>query len=143
MKFRIYIFIIFNFIIKKYNAIIRPENNNISSYDASIEFFNKDKIIDKLYLNLTNISKYDLLDIKFSYTGKIIYISNFTKIDILKEDNFNYKIKWIFLFDSMNELLNYTQNFFKRRNEFFSNVLIIPKKLYEKNNADFDYKKLI
>ena len=139
MKFRIYIFIIFNFIIKKYNAIIRPENNNISSYDASIEFFNKDKIIDKLYLNLTNISKYDLLDIKFSYTGKIIYISNFTKIDILKEDNFNYKIKWIFLFDSMNELLNYTQNFFKRRNEFFSNVLIIPKKLYEKNNADFDF----
>ncbi len=139
MKFRIYIFIIFNFIIKKYNAIISPENNNISNYDASIEFFNKDKIIDKFYLNLINISKSDLLDVKFSYTGKIIYLSNFTKIDILKEDDLNYKIKWIFLFDSMNELLNYAQNLFKRRTEFFSNVLIIPKKLYEKNNEDFDF----
>ena len=139
MKFKIYFIFIFNFIIKKYNANINQDNNNFSSYDASIQLFNKDKIIDKLYLNLTNKSKSDLLDIKYSYTGKIIYLDNFTKINILKDDLFNYRIKWIFLFDSMNEILNYTQYLFKRKMEFFSNVLIVPKNLYEKNNEDLNY----
>lgn len=80
-------------------------NNN--SYDAALQILNKEKVIDKYYLNLTNVSKTFLEDIKFAYSGKIIYLNKYSKLDILKDNIANYRIKWIFMFDSMKEINNY------------------------------------
>ena len=112
-------------------------NNN--SYDAALEILNKEKVIDKYYLNLTNVSKTFLEDIKFAYSGKIIYLNKYSKLDILKDNIANYRIKWIFMFDSMKEINNYVNILQNRKNEYFSNVIIITKDLYESNITSFDY----
>ena len=112
-------------------------NNN--SYDAALQILNKEKVIDKYYLNLTNVSKTFLEDIKFAYSGKIIYLNKYSKLDILKDNIANYRIKWIFMFDSMKEINNYVNILQNRKNEYFSNVIIITKDLYESNITSFDY----
>ena len=74
MMYKIYfILVVVNYIIKAREINEPYEYNNFSNSDATLQIFNKDKIIDKLYINLTNISKPYLSDVKFSYTGKIFY----------------------------------------------------------------------
>ena len=140
MKNKIYFILIFiNFIIKKIEANFTFENNNLSNYDASLQLFEEDKVIDKIYLNLINISKSILSDIKFSYTGKIFYLNDYSQLNILKDNLLNFRIKWIFMFDSIKEISIFVYNLRKRNIEFYANVIIISKDLYEQNNKDFRY----
>ena len=135
--------IFFMFILINY---IRTSKSNFTSdnfsngiYDSSLQLLNKENVIDTYYLYLANISKTFLSDIKFSYSGKIIYLDKYSRLDILKENIMNYRVKWIFLFDSMDEINNYSKNILSRKNEYFCNVIIIPKALYESNINNFDY----
>jgi len=141
MLYKIYfILIVFNYIIKAKETNDPYEYNNFSNSDATLQIFNKDKIIDKLYINLTNISKPYLSDVKFSYTGKIFYLDSFSKIELLKDNFLNYRIKWIFMFDSIKELSNFTKNLKRNNIKYFTSVIIIPKDLYEENYyKEFEY----
>ena len=107
-------------------------NQNSLSYEVSMRIYNKEKEIDFIYLNLTNISKSYLSNIKFSYTGKILYLNEYNKINILKDNNINYRIKWIFMFDSFKELSTYIDLLQKKKTKYYSNVIIITKELFEK-----------
>jgi len=117
-----------------------PKNMQNSSYfDASMNIYKKDEIIDTIYLNLTNQSKNILSDIKFAYTGKILYLNEYKSIDILKDKDINYRIKWIFLFDSIKELSTFVEVVQKRKLSYYTNAIIISKKLSETPFKYFDY----
>ena len=141
MMYKIYfILVVFNYIIRARETNDPYEYNNFSNSDATLQIFNKDKIIDKLYINLTNISKPYLSDVKFSYTGKIFYLDSFSKIELLKDNFLNYRIKWIFMFDSIKELSNFTKNLKRNNIKYFTSVIIISKDLYEENYyKEFEY----
>ena len=140
MKYKI-LFLVICFAIKniktKYNDDINNESKELSlKYDVSMKIYNKEKELDNMYLNLTNISKLYLSDIKFSYTGKIIYLNKYNKINILKENALNYRIKWIFMFDSINVFTTFIDNLQKGKIEYFSNVFIVTKDI---SHASFKY----
>ena len=144
MKFIGLFFSIISFIINyiRCNQFISLYNNSelyAYSYDVSMKIYNNEKIIDNMYMNLTNNSKIFLSDVKFSYTGKILYLKEYKKIKILKSKNINYRTKWIFMFDSMKELSIFV-NVIKNRNlEYFTNAIIITKTISEEASIYFNY----
>ena len=125
----------------KDNSEIQLQKNiSISSnFDVSMNIYKKEEIIDTIYLNLTNHSKIVLSDIKFAYTGKILYLNEYNAIDVLKDKNINYRIKWIFLFDSIKELSIFVDAVKKRKLSYFTNAIIISKNLAEASYNYFDY----
>ena len=144
MKFIGLFFSIISYIINyiRCNQFISLYNNSelyAYSYDVSMKIYNNEKIIDNMYMNLTNNSKLFLSDVKFSYTGKILYLKEYKKIKILKSKNINYRTKWIFMFDSMKELSIFV-NVIKNRNlEYFTNAIIITKTISEEASIYFNY----
>ena len=143
MKHKILYLFIINFFIQNIKGNDKSiEINQLSTnynYDASMKIYNNDKIIDIIYLNLTNHSKQLLSDILFSYTGRIIYLKEYKNINRLKTKNINYRIKWIFMFDSIKELSNFVDILQQRKLEFFTNSIIITKSLSESPFKYFDY----
>ena len=129
------------YIQSKDNSEIKSQINiSVSSYfDASMNIYKKDEIVDTIYLNLTNHSKIILSDIKFAYTGKILYLNEYKSIEFLKDKDINYRIKWIFLFDSIKELSTFVEVVQKRKLQYFTNAIIISKNLSETSFKYFDY----
>lgn len=125
----------------KDNSEIESQKNiSVPSYfDASMNIYKKDEIVDTIYLNLTNHSKIILSDIKFAYTGKISYLNEYKSIDFLRDKDINYRIKWIFLFDSIKELSTFVEVVQKRKLQYFTNAIIISKNLSETSFKYFDY----
>ena len=125
----------------KDNSEIESQKNiSVPSYfDASMNIYKKDEIVDTIYLNLTNNSKIILSDIKFAYTGKILYLNEYKSIEFLKDKDINYRIKWIFLFDSIRELSTFVEVVQKRKLQYFTNAIIISKNLSETSFKYFDY----
>ena len=125
----------------KDNSEIESQKNiSVPSYfDASMNIYKKDEIVDTIYLNLTNHSKIILSDIKFAYTGKILYLNEYKSIEFLKDKDINYRIKWIFLFDSIRELSTFVEVVQKRKLQYFTNAIIISKNLSETSFKYFDY----
>ena len=125
----------------KDNSEIESQKNiSVPSYfDASMNIYKKDEIVDTIYLNLTNNSKIILSDIKFAYTGKILYLNEYKSIEFLKDKDINYRIKWIFLFDSIKELSTFVEVVQKRKLQYFTNAIIISKNLSETSFKYFDY----
>ena len=125
---------------KDNNEIESQKNISVPSYfDASMNIYKKDEIVDTIYLNLTNNSKIILSDIKFAYTGKILYLNEYKSIEFLKDKDINYRIKWIFLFDSIKELSTFVEVVQKRKLQYFTNAIIISKNLSETSFKYFDY----
>ena len=125
----------------KDNSEVESQKNiSVPSYfDASMNIYKKDEIVDTIYLNLTNHSKIILSDIKFAYTGKISYLNEYKSIDFLRDKDINYRIKWIFLFDSIKELSTFVEVVQKRKLQYFTNAIIISKNLSETSFKYFDY----
>lgn len=125
----------------KDNSEIESQKNiSVPSYfDASMNIYKKDEIVDTIYLNLTNHSKIILSDIKFAYTGKISYLNEYKSIDFLRDKDINYRIKWIFLFDSIKELSTFVEVVQKRKLQYYTNAIIISKNLSETSFKYFDY----
>lgn len=131
MKHKFLIIIIINFLFQniKGNNITINNTQNSSLYDVSMIIYNNEKKIDNIFLNLTNYSKHLFYDTQFSYTGKILYLREYKRINILKENSLNYRIKWIFMFSSTKELSNFVQALQRRKLEFFTNAIIVTKNL--------------
>lgn len=144
MKFKGSFFLTISFIINyircnQFKSLYNNSELYAYSYDVSMKIYNNEKIIDNMYMNLTNNSKLFLSDVKFSYTGKILYLKEYKKIKILKSKNINYRTKWIFMFDSMKELSIFV-NVIKNRNlEYFTNAIIITKSISEEASIYFNY----
>ena len=137
--------ILYLFIINIYIQNIKGNDKSIeinqlsTKYDASMKIYDNDKILDMIYLNLTNHSKQLLSDVLYSYTGRIIYLKEYKNINKLKTKNLNYRIKWIFMFDSIKELSNFVVILQQRKLEFFTNTIIITKNIAQSPFKYFDY----
>ena len=146
MKIKIFLlvkFLLFSikYVKSKDNSEIKPQKNIsiFSNFDASMNIYKNDEIVDTIYLNLTNHSKIILSNIKFAYTGKLLYLKKYSSIDVLRDKYINYRIKWIFLFDSIKELSNFVEVVQKRKLQYFTNAIIISKNLSETSFKYFDY----
>ena len=142
MKYKIIFLLIFSFTIQSIKANDYKSNQKEyipQRYDSSMKIYNKDKIIEKIYLNLTNSSKLFLSDVQFSYTGKLIYLKEYKNIKKLKDKTVNYRIKWIFMFDSIKELTIFVELLKKRKLEYYTNIIIIPKNISEIPFKYYDY----
>ena len=136
-----FLFFLIQYVKSKVNSEIKSQKNiSISSrFDASMNIYKKDEIVDTIYLNLTNHSKTILSDIKFVYTGKILYLKEYKSIDVLRDKDINYRIKWIFLFDSIKELSTFVEVVQKRKLQYFTNAIIISQNLSETSFKYLDY----
>ena len=142
MKYKIIFLLILSFTIQSIKANDYKSNQKEyipQIYDSSMKIYNKDKIIEKIYLNLTNSSKLFLSDVQFSYTGKLIYLKEYKNIKKLKDKTVNYRIKWIFMFDSIKELTIFVELLKKRKLEYYTNIIIIPKNISEIPFKYYDY----
>jgi hypothetical protein len=136
-----FLLFLIQYVKSKVNSEIKSQKNiSISSrFDASMNIYKKDEIVDTIYLNLTNHSKTILSDIKFVYTGKILYLKEYKSIDVLRDKDINYRIKWIFLFDSIKELSTFVEVVQKRKLQYFTNAIIISQNLSETSFKYLDY----
>ena len=109
--------------------LISVSNKTDEKYDAIIRIYEQVDMIDQAGLHLTNISKMYLSDLKYVYTGKILYLDKYIKINKLNEDKNNLRRKWIFLFDSSSELLIFIENIKQGKLEYMTNAIIITEDL--------------
>ena len=94
--------------------------------EPSIKVYFNRFIIEEQRISFLNNSYNDY---QFSYTGKIIYLSNYSNLHKIEIYNNYYNRNWIFFINSTSELIKFIENSDKKTSDYFNTPILIPKSL--------------